>query len=503
MPQSYLSPIFNNTTNRFSSRDCLGIESVFATISAELCPIVNTVTPRAFYWPFMCWIYYDFYKYSGIKSRDVNTFDMEFLKRQDYFFVLANLLLKQEDPQLKVDEFNLVGKLNTAIDINNNPDGPFPYNRKYFQTTYGGMQYYNAGCLTMHFITGEDEDGILIKGIPLLTQYGEKMALAFQNVIKNTRYYQEYRLRDVPVPKDVLVEYGKVINLGLVGFDECKSLLRYHLINRNPNLVANTRLARTVYAETKNHQLSPSAARYYLFDYYSPRSENHTFFADFQQTIIGWELAIGRQYLTAGIEGIWKYMLNILDKPMTFKEWSDKAFSAMGLSYLNRSVNEILLECNYSFAVREKMVENIRHNKKNPLMAENGLRLALSIYNRFSERSDLGNAERFLDYGRGRVFGLGSLSYTEWGEIILLHKTLSVRELLLYVMKNCIVEQHIRTCNDKLMRPSQSINGFFFERVDDRFIKNQYGFQVDFQGNRFIQLMQVMKDLDMFDEVDV
>ena len=73
-------PRLNNLTTRFSSRDSLGIESVAASVSAIICPIVNTVTPRAFYWPFMCWIYYDFYKNSGIKQRDVKTFDKQFLK---------------------------------------------------------------------------------------------------------------------------------------------------------------------------------------------------------------------------------------------------------------------------------------------------------------------------------------------------------------------------------------------------------------------------------------
>ena len=143
-------PKLNDITNRFSSRDCLGIESVSATISGEICPIVNTVTPRAFYWPFMCWIYYDFYKNSGIKQRDVKTFDKQFLKRQDYFFVLSNLLI--ENP----DQYNLVGKQKTAIDINENPTGPYPFNEDYFKTRYGGMQYYNAGCLTMLFIMSED-----------------------------------------------------------------------------------------------------------------------------------------------------------------------------------------------------------------------------------------------------------------------------------------------------------------------------------------------------------
>ena len=48
--------------NAFTTRDSLGVEGVATSISAEICPIINKVTPRPFYWAFMCWIYYDYYK---------------------------------------------------------------------------------------------------------------------------------------------------------------------------------------------------------------------------------------------------------------------------------------------------------------------------------------------------------------------------------------------------------------------------------------------------------
>lgn len=90
--------------------DCNG------TLFGRECPIVNTVTPRARYWSFMIWIYYDFYKYSGIPDHTVPAFDA-YLKRQDYFFVLATLLTEGSD------QSNLVGKQQSQIDIDDNPMG--------------------------------------------------------------------------------------------------------------------------------------------------------------------------------------------------------------------------------------------------------------------------------------------------------------------------------------------------------------------------------------------
>ena len=501
MGKQYYGPIINDITNNFSSRDSLGIESVSTSISAELCPIVNTVTPRAFYWAFMCWIYYDFYKNSGIREWTRNAFDQQFLKRQDYFFVLSNLLLKEAYPDLKVDENNLVGKVKTALDIQDNKTGPYGFNKDYFKTMYGGMQYYNAGCLTMHFVTNEDENGDVIKGLPRLTQYGERMALSFEEVIKDTRYYKEYRLTQNPVPKEVLIEYGKVINLGLRGFENCKGLLRHHLFERNRQLTKCADYARLIRHDSGMRRLSADKARYFLFDYYSPVGEKNDYPAELQQMIVGWEIAVGRQYFTAGIEAIWKYLLNILSEPMTQDEWINRALDTSLFSFsIEKDLEQIIPECRYRFQERETMVERIRRSKKGPGMIEIGLRLALSIYNRFLDRDDLGEAEKYLDYGRGRIQGMGSLSFGEWADLIAGYRKKTVREFLIHVMKDCIIAQHVRTCYDKLMRPSGSVYGFFFDKVNDKYLKNQFQFQVDFQGIRFVQLMQVMQDLDLFDE---
>ena len=154
-------PKLNDISKSFTTRDSLGIEGVEASIQAEICPIVNTVTPRAFYWPFMIWIYYDFYKYSGIPDHNVDAFDA-YLKRQDYFFVLATLLTEGSDQD------NLVGKLQSQIDIDSNPNGPYLFNPAYFKTRYGGMQYYNAGCLSMYFITNEDPNNNKDLSLPAL-----------------------------------------------------------------------------------------------------------------------------------------------------------------------------------------------------------------------------------------------------------------------------------------------------------------------------------------------
>ena len=489
-----LEPRFNSITNRFSSRDSLGIESVAASISGELCPIVNTVTPRAFYWPFMCWIYNDFYKYSGIKDRNVSAFDKPFLRRQDYFFVLANLLANNPDKN------NLVGKQKTKKDIEDNQNGPYPYNEDYFIPRYGGMQYYNAGCLTMKLITDHNDNGESYT-FPRLTQYGEEMALEFEKVIKNTAYYREYRLQKIPVPREVLLEYGSVVTLDMKNFPECKQLLKQHLFERNSRLADCSQYALLIHSITKTHTISLPTARNILYDYFSPLGNNHSFPEELRDTIRGWEIVVGRHYLCAGIEMIWKYMLNCLDRPMDIERWSRRIVMTAGHDLdVGGTVGSLVKKCVFSFTEREKMVAAARREKKREKSVSEGIMLALSIYNRFKGRSDLGRAEVFLDYGMGRIPGTGGISINEWVGLVDRFKNKNIESFLLYVIKECIIEQHIRTCFEKITRSSQSIDGFYFECVDDLFVKNEHDFQIDFQGIRFIQLMQVMNDLDMFVE---
>ena len=106
------------------------------------------------------------------------------------------------------------------------------------------------------------------------------MALAFERVICNSAYYREYRLQNTPVPKEVLLEFGRTVGLNLAGFDECKQLLREALFKpTNNKYLNNSKLILSVdYIKTfrEQHGILPSnlrELRRVLFDIYSPRGE--------------------------------------------------------------------------------------------------------------------------------------------------------------------------------------------------------------------------------------
>lgn len=314
-------PKFNKLSEKINTRDNLGINGVAASMQAELCPVINTVTPRAFYWPFMVWNYYDFFENSGITEHTTKVFDEQFLKINDYYFVLSNLIT--ENP----DRYNLVGQDKTGADLRNNPNGPFPFNSEYFVTRFGGMQYYNAGCLTMGYTTETTKDNERLKMPHPTKALGEPMAKAFEEVIKDTEYYKEYRGKNTLVPRSVLQELGEVLTLDLRNFEECKRLLRESLFSPKANIKLNNKYliqsaeyAKFIYKTCPSFRGKPLSEfrladmREVLFDYYSPAGfcrYEHDSSLDY--IMMRWEVVVGRQYFTMALELIWKHLMKALE----------------------------------------------------------------------------------------------------------------------------------------------------------------------------------------------
>ena len=480
-------PRLNDISKSFTTRDSLGIEGVATTIQGEICPIINTVTPRAFYWPFMVWIYYDFYEHSGIKEYNVDAFN-NYLKRQDYFFVLATLLTADSD------QSGLVGKQQTQLDINDNPSGPYKYNPNYFQTKFGGMQYYNAGCLSMYFVTDHDDATGKEFSLPRLSQHGKKMAIAFENVIKNTRYYKEFRSNDEAVPKIVLEEYGKVINFGLHGFDECKAILREYLFEKLPgrsSLLKDNANYITYIIDTYGvSDWNRAACRQMVYDNELANGEKITVPSELLEVSHRWEIVVGRQYFTSGIEMIWKYILEILNEPMTMKEWIESAMNQSAFIWnLDDNLNTVIEKCNYNYADREQMISDATRDKNVKSILENGLRVMLSVYNRFSYREDLGDEKIFLEYG----YENHSIPLQELLDTVDRYKEKPIKDFLICVIKEWVIEQHYVTAFEKML---QNRDGFFYELVDEKFFK-KFDFGMRFQDIRLTSLRQVMIDIDM------
>ena len=475
-------PYLNKIEKNFTSRDSLGVDGVVTSMSADLCPVVTTVTPRAFYWPFMVWIYYDFYKYSGIEERTVSAFD-RYLKRQDYFFVLATLLNEGSDQN------SLVGVTQSKIDLEES-EGPYPYNPKYFKSRYGGMQYYNGGCHTLQFITDQDNDGQALS-FPKLTTLGEEMALSFENVIKNTSYYKNYRRNEKPVPKDVLKEYGETIDLGLKGFDKSKTILKHRIFEANAQMAVCADYIKYLYDQYDVTYMDYEICRKAFYDHIAPSGTVIIIPDSLKAIADGWEIVIGRQYFTSGLKMLWKPMLEIIRSPKTMAEWISSMMSISDFTWdLDEKLNAIIPDCVYDFDTREGMISDSRKGNDVRTNVEDGIGIILSIYNWLKQRSDFGEEAMLLDYGVDSQ----SISLSELVQTVEEYKERTIQEFIIFVMREWLIRQHYFTAFEKML---QNRDGFYYEIVDGKYYHRGYDFYIEFQGIRMIQLMQIMRDLDM------
>ena len=203
-----------------------------------------------------------------------------------------------------------------------------------------------------------------------------------------------------------------------------------------------------------------------------------------------WEIATGRQYFTLGLEMIWKKMLEQLSFPMTKVEWIRSVFSNSKFSLaLQKPLINVIDESYMFFDDIEEAISYAIRSQKMEECVENGLRIILSVYSRFSERTDLGDEKAFMEYGADTQ----SIAMIELFEKVKEYSEQPCEAFFQFIMEEWLIEQHFITAFGKML---QGRDGFYYELIDGKYIRKHY-FYIDFQGIRLTSLAQVMRDLDI------
>ena len=481
-------PQINNTKKSFTIINNLGINGVSSTIAGKLCPIITNVTPRVFYWSFLIWIYYDF-RNTNFNEKNYRSF-YKHLRRQDYYFILSNLLTPEADKE------NIVGKEKILESISKNTSGMFFFKDDYYQAKNGGMRNYVSGLFTMGLLNNVDQETGEEYSFPHVTKKGQQIAKAFENVIKETNYYKEYRLSENPVPKEILLQFAQKINIGLKGFNEVKALMK-NIMFEIPEtsfeaLVESAAYIKFINKEYKISKLSNNECREIFFDYFSKKGNNNNQYPSNLQNIIDqWEIYVGRQYFTMGLEIIWKYILECLNFPKDEKTWIIESIASSSFNFnLDDKLENIIDDCVFDYDKREQMIKTCGKGTSNDI--QYGLQLILSIYNRFNKRTEYSDeTSNYLNEG----FNNKSIPLSELLVKVDNFKNKTIKDFLENIMLNWLIRQHEATAFSKLL---DGRNGYYIEKVDGEYYRKSFG-GFFFQDIRMVQLMHVMKDLDMLE----
>lgn len=482
-------PRLNNISRNFTTRDSLGIEGVATSISGEICPIVNTVTPRPFYWAFIIWCFYDFYKDCDPKDRNSDNV-YRYVKMQNYFLALASDINNTD----VTNGFIGADTIRSRVDFN---QSLFSYDDKYLKNVLSNMGYYPAGLYSMGFIIDTDPETLEKLRYPHLTKEGERLALAFDKVFSNTRYYKEYRRKVTDIPRDVLIELNKIISINLNGFNEVKKILVDHLFNKDGQrkLIQSHNYLKFIFKEYKPENFNTAKCRELFYDYFSPYSDNkYSYPEELKEIIDSWEIVIGRQYFTSGLEMIWKYMLENLNSPKPYKEWFNNCLNNSKIDFeLGDKLSSIIPYCNYSYQVRESMIADARSKSSNhESNIENGIKIILSVYNRFFNREDYSKeCKNYYNYGMDN----SSISLSEYFKLVEEYKDKPIEEFIKYIMYHYLLNQHMNTAFEKML---QGRDGYYVEKIENEYSRKEY-FDLDFQGIRMVQLTMVMQDLNVLE----
>ncbi len=139
------------------------------------------------------------------------------------------------------------------------------------------------------------------------------------------------------------------------------------------------------------------------------------------------------------------------------------------------------------FEDREEIVAMERHGSDQHSL-ENGLKILLSVYNRFDGRKDISEENaQFFRSGQNNE----SISLKEFFTLVDEYKDQPVETFLRYIMKNYLILQHLRTAFNKMLR---SVDGYYIEEIEGKLLRKA-DFSFDFQGIRMVQLYSVMTDL--------
>ena len=441
------APLFISNKCSFTKRDSLGLQSLSSSLQAQACPIINVVTWHPFYWAFLIWnYYYYYYQNPNIKERSDSDFNENCVKVNDFFFIVANYLNGTTD--------GVVGRTKIEDMFQNKDEHEcFAFDKSYYSSRFGGMQYYNFGCFEMNYVRKEgNTNKVNIEASKI------KFKEEFDSAISNTAVYKNYISKNIPLnnlTKEELIELSEYLNFSMDKLGGIKEMIYESLFKRDKL----KQIEKYINLLLKYNLLSRD-------DFYKEKELRQALYGDKQpaildkqfadtiskETIVSWELIIANQFYVTCVELIWKYVLSILTVPVSKDEWVNLTFEKSIEIELDRELLSVEKELTV-----EETIDRISNGSNNRTLS-NVLAVLMSIYHRFKDRE---KDFTCLDTRRNSEYYVFDLvKRIKSGEL----KT--ERDLFCHLIEHRIIERHEYVAMKKRYAGR---DGYFFEKVDNQY----------------------------------
>lgn len=489
-------PLWTTSNLRtINGEDHLGIRFISIAIADTLQSGVTSITPRARYWSFFAWVLHDFIQnYQDEKS--LKNFKL-YLQRQEWFFILANIAEAEERGAVTQA---LVGSTKGYEHWKKNELEYLV--EEYVKNSFGGYAVYR----NVMKILGLTREGDLDKGVQIdrLTELGTKAAKAFEMCVSSTEYYKSYRLSNGPVPRAVLCEFGKAAALPRLYSNQAKDL---------PILIE---LFMPQQTTSKSESLRRNSFQYYLHVLKRNKGKILSFMdwqremydwtkradvpqGDMQTIACGWEIYQARQLFTYSLECMWSFLLERMsEKIYTMEELIGTVFKSLRENGHNISqiVGDMTKTLQLNSEKREEYIQRMYDEEQHVTNCIwTPLHIMLSVHKRLHERSDFQQLHREL-LGLG---GKDNISLAEWEHCVSLFQHERVEELLAYIIKYYILEQHQKVALNKLITTKNETYHFVENDGKLYWISNDVP---AFNTFRVFQGLSIMQDLGFISEIN-
>ena len=285
-----------------SGEDHLGLLSVGIAISDILLPGITSITIRARYYSFLCWVIEDFWKQSGKKT--VANFKI-FLRKREMAYIFANIS--------QPNEYGVAGS--TKGNKYWQESGQMiSVNRKYLKNDYGALSLYGNPMVSCNLLVYAGNP------VPKTKEpFGKEAARAFEETISKTSYYLKY-LNSEEIPKSVLQEYGEVASLNMLASKNSmdREVLRKVFFNINDQDFTSVQRRETltyllhIIKHSHENSLTKQSLRKVMVKNKWPDKNSYSTPAEFDYISKGWVVFILRNYYSYCMTVFFSYLLGKL-----------------------------------------------------------------------------------------------------------------------------------------------------------------------------------------------